>query len=200
MKKQVVLIHGGNVFKSYDDYLDFLRNQTFDINKVNSQKERWNRSLDKTLGDDFFTLMPQMPCKQNAKYSEWKIFFEKIIPFLEDSVILIGHSLGGIFLAKYLSENNFPVKISRLHLVAAPFDRASREYLGDFTLSTSLEKIKKQIKKIYLYHSKDDQVVSFSEMEKYAKALPEAEKYIFEDRGHFLGEDFPELIENIKTS
>lgn len=63
-----------------------------------------------------------------------------------------------------------------------------------------MDDVKNNVDKIFLYHSKDDNIVNFSEMEKYAKALPEAEKYIFEDRGHFLGEDFLELIENIKTS
>ena len=30
-KKQVVVIHGGDIFKTYDEYLDFLRNYEIDI-------------------------------------------------------------------------------------------------------------------------------------------------------------------------
>ena len=48
--------------------------------------------------------------RTNARYEEWKIWFERMIPFLNDNVILVGHSLGGIFFVKYLSENLLPIK------------------------------------------------------------------------------------------
>ena len=63
--------------------------------------------------------MPSMPNKQNAAYDEWSIWFEKYFAYLKDDVILIGWSLGGMFLAKYLSDKPFPVKIKSLFLLAA---------------------------------------------------------------------------------
>ena len=63
-----------------------------------------------------------MPLQDNAKYEEWKILFERYIPHLKDNVILMGNSLGGIFLAKYLSENKFPKKILSTYLTCPPFD------------------------------------------------------------------------------
>jgi predicted alpha/beta hydrolase family esterase len=54
------------------------------------------------------------------------------------------------------------------------------------------------VDKIFLYQSKDDPEVSFHDAEKYKRDLPKAELIIFEDRGHFLQQDFFELIENIK--
>jgi predicted alpha/beta hydrolase family esterase len=120
MKKQVLLIHGGNCFNSYEEYIQDLSEMKFDIQRSSASKNRWNRNLDKFLGDKFEVAMPQMPCKQNAKYLEWKILFEKMIPFLRNRVVLIGHSLGGIFLAKYLSENELPVKVKAVFLVAPP--------------------------------------------------------------------------------
>ena len=53
---------------------------------------------------------------------------------------------------------------------------------------------------IYIYHSEDDFVVPFADLDKYAKDLPNAKKVIFKDRGHFLQEEFPELIESIKSN
>ncbi|MDP2788526.1 MAG: hypothetical protein Q8O46_00530 [bacterium] len=49
------------------------------------------------------------------------------------------------------------------------------------------------------YHSKDDPVVPFAEMEKYKTKLLEAKFSIFEDRGHFGQEEFPEIIKDIQT-
>ena len=53
-----------------------------------------------------------MPCKFMVDYEAWKIWFERHFQFLQKEVILIGWSLGGRFLLKYLSENKFPFKIS----------------------------------------------------------------------------------------
>jgi len=202
MKKQVLLIHGGNSFPTYEDYLFDLRNMSFDMDRINSSRNRWNRNLDELLGDEFEVIMPQMPCKQNAKYLEWKIYFEKIIPFLRDGVILIGHSLGGIFLAKYLSENIFPVKIVVVYLVSAPFDDSERNdigySLGDFSLPESLNELQNQVKKIFIFHSNDDLVVPIIDAHKYSEALPEAELLIFEDKGHFMHDNFAELVKAIR--
>jgi len=118
---------------------------------------------------------------------------------LRDRVVLIGHSLGGIFLAKYLSENDFPKKISATYLIAAPYDAEDSEYsLADFTLPKSLEKLRRQGGKIFIFQSEDDPVVPFPNSEKYLRALPNAKKMVFKNNGHFSQEKFPELIESVK--
>ncbi|EKE20592.1 MAG: hypothetical protein ACD_7C00516G0001 [uncultured bacterium] len=111
-------------------------------------------------------------------------------------VILIGHSQGGIFLAKYLSENNYPKKIGAIMLVAPVYNNTPE--VGSFKIEKSLNNISTQCEEIHIFHSKDDFVVPFSEMEEYKKELPNAKFHIFEDRGHFLQETFPEIIEEIK--
>jgi predicted alpha/beta hydrolase family esterase len=197
MKKQILLIHGGNVFDKYEDYINYLQNYKLTLERLT--KKDWKDTLQDKLSD-FEVIFPTMPNKQNAKYSEWKIWFEKIIPFLENDVVLIGHSLGGIFLAKYLSENDFPVKISSTHLVAAPFEPNDlHEPLGDFALEKGLKMFAEQGGEIYLYFSKDDPSVPFNHLSKFKELLPNANEVIFEDRGHFKQKEFLELIENIKS-
>src|SRR5688572_30779020 len=100
MKKQVLVIHGGDAFPSYKEYLDFLLN--FPIELKDLFRKNWKSFLAEKLGPDYEAIAPQMPNKNNAKYAEWKIWLKKILPLLEDEVVLIGHSLGGVFLAKYL--------------------------------------------------------------------------------------------------
>jgi len=200
MKKQILAIHGGEVFNSYEEYLNFLKEYPVDLDRLLTKK-KWKNNLQADLGEGWEVLNPQMPNHRNAKYAEWKIWFEKFLPFLRDEVILIGSSLGGIFLAKYLSENDFSVKISAAYLIAAPFDENDRDVnytLGDFALPESLEKFQEQVEKIFLYHSEDDPVVPISDLEKYAQALPKAEKIVFQDRGHFSQDHFPEIVEMIR--
>lgn len=196
MKPNIILIHGGTTFDTYEEYFEYLKSSELTLEKIN--RKDWKDSLYLDL-PDFEIVYPKMPNSKNARYEEWKLWFKKLIPLISDEVILVGHSLGGIFLAKYLSENIFPKTITQLHLVAAPYDtEIIKESLADFALSKTVENIESQVKKIFLYQSKDDFAVAYEDVLKYKRDLPKSELVIFENRGHFLQEDFPELIKNIK--
>src|SRR3989344_1816032 len=194
-KQQVVVVHGGDTFETYGEYISFLKK--YEVSLEYFKKRRWRENLQDVLGDDFEVIAPAMPNKSNAQYLEWKIWFEKLFPFLDDSLILIGHSLGGAFVAKYLSENRFPKKLKAVLLVAAVYDKDTEGYgLATFSLPKEVDL---QTDKICLYHSKDDFVVPFDDVNRYKEALPNAEVKIFEDRGHFATEEFPEIVEDIKS-
>ncbi len=202
MKKQIIVIHGGTTFNTYKDYISYLKNNEISLERLKPRKD-WKDTLSEKLGNNYEILIPRMPNKTNARYAEWKLWFERIIPFLSKDIILIGHSLGGIFLAKYLSENTIPKKIKATILVAAPFDdnenENNRESLTDFILPTSLIKFTEQSKKIFLIQSKDDSVVSFKHLGKYKQALLNSKEIILNKREHFNQEVFPEIIDLIKS-
>lgn len=195
MKQQIFLIHGGNASPTYEEYLDYLHNKKVTLENLLSKD--WKSFLQEELGDGFVVYQPKMPNRQYARYSEWKMWFEKYIPFMEDNVILIGHSLGGIFLAKYLSEEAFPKKIWGTIFVAAPYNRGT-EPMADFLLPESLPKMEQQAGELFFYHSKDDPIVPFLHLEEYHRALPTAHMLSFDGRGHFTDEAFPEIAEEIR--
>ncbi len=197
MKTQVVVIHGGDTFDTYEGYLKFLTDFTFDRDYFT--KKGWKSSLQEKLGNGFEVIQPRMPSSLNAKYMEWKIWFEKFFPFLNDGLILVGHSLGALFLAKYLTKNKFPKKIKATFLIAPPFDSTDTESLADFIIPRDLNGLQNQGSKIFLIQSKDDPIVPFINHEKYRKLLPKSEVVIFENRGHFLQEEFPELVTLIQN-
>lgn len=198
MKKQIIVIHGGDTFETYEEYIAFLKDFSIDSLDYFTRKT-WKETLSEKIGSQFEVIVPKMPNKTNAKYSEWKIWFEKLVPLLNSEIVLVGHSLGGIFLAKYLSENILPRKIKGAFLVAAPYDDKDADYsLADFNLSDDLGKLQSQSGKLFIFHSKDDPVVPFADFEKYKSALPDAHTVIFENRGHFNQEEFPELVDMIK--
>ncbi|MDB5237033.1 MAG: hypothetical protein JWL88_135 [Parcubacteria group bacterium] len=199
--KQVVVVHGGETFASYEAYLAWLRMAQIDIGY---QPERyWKSSLQQDLGEEYQIILPRMPNSLNARYSEWKTWFDKYIHQVEDGVVLVGHSLGGIFLAKYLSTENPEKRIAAVLLVAAPFDEeyedGNSSSLNDFALPESLEKMQSQTGVIHLFQSTDDPVVAYSSVQKYKVALPEAILHMFSDRRHFDQESFPELVEVIRS-
>lgn len=197
MKQQILIINGGSTFDTYDEYLSDLKNLELDFERLG--RKGWKSWLKAEFEETFDIIIPKMPNPNNAKYNEWKIWFEKLIPFLKDDIILIGHSLGGIFLAKYLSENDFPKKIRATYLIAPPYDDKDSEYsLNDFILPKNLKKLSTQSGNVFIYHSKDDPIVPFVDAKKYKERLPKAELCVFRDREHFNQEKFPELLESIE--
>jgi predicted alpha/beta hydrolase family esterase len=197
-KPQIFLIHGGMTFKNQKDYLKYLKNKDVSI----ENKPRWALEyLDKELGKKFKIIRPRFPLSENAKYSDWKIFFERFIPLLKNGVILIGNSLGGIFLAKYLSENKFPKKILATYLVCAPFDDTcfTEDLVGGFKLKFDLSLLQKNSPDLTLLFSKDDDSVPIAHAEKYRKKLKNAKIIIYKSKnGHFRVSKFPELVKMIK--
>ncbi|MDO8488445.1 MAG: alpha/beta fold hydrolase [bacterium] len=198
--QQVVIIGGGTTFDTYEGYISFLKTKEISLDKLRPSKE-WKASLAEELGKNFEVLVPKMPNVTNARYKEWKIWFERILPLLlNKKIILIGHSMGGIFLAKYLSQNKIPKNIIATILVAAPFEENNLgELLGSFKLPASLSKLARQGGSIFLIQSEDDPVVPVEHVKKYQQRLPNSKLMLFSDRGHFKQETFPELTTLIKT-
>ncbi len=196
MTKQIIIIGGGDSFNTYEEYISSLKNKDVTLDKFRPKKD-WKTNLPQSLGEEYDVLVPRMPNSANSRYAEWKIWFERMFAFLDDEIILVGHSLGAMFLIKYLSENTFPKKIKRLFLISSPYG-ATEPDPAEFKLPDSFEPVNKQAKNIIIFHSKDDIVVPFSEFEEIKKRLPQAMVCVFEDRGHFNQEEFPELVELIK--
>lgn len=201
VKKQILLIHGGTAFSDYNTFLAYLRMKPIDDPLGLEHRKKWKDNFKEIMSGEYEVFFPSMPNSQNAKYTEWKIWFERHCAFLRDGVIVIGHSLGGYFLAKYLTENILPVRISALYLLAAPFksDDFGGEDGGDFVFAAgNLPKLERQTKAVYIFHSKDDPAVPFSHAEAYVQNVSGATLISFKDKGHFLMETFPELIDHIQ--
>ena len=196
---QVFIIHGGTTFKSKKDYLRYLKTRTISIEK----KKNWTGDyLDKKLGENFEIIRPNMPLREDAKYEEWKIFFERYVSYIKSNIILIGCSLGGIFLAKYLSENKFSKKILSTYLVCPPFDDTLilEDLVGGFKLRSDLSLIEKNSKNLNLLFSKDDNVVPVSHAKKYKEKLKNANIIVYKSKnGHFKISKFPEIVKMIKN-
>ena len=189
--RQIVIIHGGDSFPSYAAYKDNLMATSVEYERL-KPKRRWRDTVIESF-PDADVLTPTMPNSANAQYDEWVIWFEKIIPFFRDDVSLVGHSLGAMFLVKYLHTTPLPSPVRQLLLLAGGYDYPTQEY-GSFRIDSATG-VQKSARTIHLFHSKDDFVVPFSELAKLHADLPSALVHTFEDRNHFLGGTFPELIE-----
>ena len=198
MKQQVVFIHGGDSFSKKEDFLSHLKQVPIRNLPGKQSTTHFTQTLAEDLGESYEVFMPAMPNKQNADYEEWSLWFERHFEHLAGEVILVGWSLGGMFLAKYVSEHEVPFVISKLVLLAAPcgrYESPDGNDCGNFQFNVeSVAVLSERAKKVFILHSEDDFVVPIEAAFQYKTAIPSAELVIFKDKNHFLSAEFPELL------
>ncbi len=193
--KQIFIIHGGQSFSSYSAYISNLKSKSIEYECL-KYSQRWREWIAQNM-PRADVLLPNMPSSDNAQYEEWKIYFEKMIPFFRKDVQLVGHSLGAMFLAKYLQ--NYPLShpLRRLILIAGVYDKKVSGESNSF-LPLKTDRLYLSAQEIHLFHSEDDQVVPYTELAKFQADLPSAITHSFIDRGHFIDPTFPELLKILK--
>lgn len=196
MKQQIIFIHWWDSKYDYVDFEDYVNKSYFSPKYQNFLI--WWKLLYKNLWENYEVFSPQMPNKDFAEYKYWKIRFEQIFKYLKDDVIIVVHSLWWWFIVKYLNENNFPFKIKHIFIISWTF-KDWKYSLWDFKFDQNLEIFKKYENIITFYHSKDDEIVYFSDMQDFQKILPNSKYKVFENRWHFIEERFIELEEDIKS-
>ncbi|WP_431802421.1 alpha/beta hydrolase [Halobacillus andaensis] len=156
--------------------------------------------LQKSLPEKYKFSAPAMPQPENPNYQSWKDTVKKEFSEIEDEVILIGHSLGGSVLLKYLSEEPCGLSITGLFLLGSPYwGLDSNWQFEEFALSEDFATRLPRRLQIFLYHSLDDNVVPFSHFEHYVHKLPHAQTRRFDDYGHLFKKGLPELLFDIKS-
>lgn len=202
MKTTVLAIHGGGEYISLEgkSLEEEVSSRKILLERLR-QRPSWKSKLQEDLGVAYDVLSPRMPQPDTPTYTLWKILFEKILPQIDANAVFVGHSLGGIFLARYFSEHKSRGSIRGLFLIAAPYNNATNElfFRSGFYLSDSVKNLNNVVKRTFLYHSTDDPVVPIEHLIRYKNILPHATVRTFPDRGHFNGEHFPELVADIRS-
>ena len=130
---------------------------------------------------------------------DWKAEIAAELASLEDEVILVGHSVGGSILLKFLAEEPAVLSISGLFLIATPYFGGDRNWDYEaLTLPPDFPEKLSGIPRIFFYHSRDDEIVPFAHLALYAAKLPKAIIHEFDGRGHQFRNDLSEIAGDIK--
>jgi predicted alpha/beta hydrolase family esterase len=159
-------------------------------------------SLRKTLGHAYEVHYPKMPGESDPDYRRWKVQLRKELARLDGRIILIGHSLGGSFLLKYLSEEKTERPIAGIFLIATPYwggDGWRYEGYERVALPMGFAAKLPNGTALFLYHSRDDDTVPFAHLALNAAKLPRATIRDFDGRGHQLNNDLTEVATDIKS-
>lgn len=147
---------------------------------------------------------PILPKPNNPILTEWLNEIESLEP--DEETVLVGHSRGGMAILRWLEKQPANLKVKKVILVAANNPLISRKNKTSNTNGFyeeglyNYEKIKTHCQDFVVFHSKDDNWVSFESGEENAKGL-QAKFLVFQDRGHFgknlPKQEIPELLEEI---
>jgi len=150
---------------------------------------------------DIHAVTPEMPRAYLPEYETWRKEFERndITP----QTILVGHSCGGGFLVRWLSEH-VEQHVGKVVLVAPWLDPENELQNGFFDFEID-PKIAARTKGLALFHSRDDFSGIQESVSKLKHVLSDIKYVEFKDKGHFTAEElgkngFPELLtECLKT-
>lgn len=146
--------------------------------------------------------VPRFPTPEGQSLNSWLGVLEGYKRQITESTILIGHSLGGLFLLRVLER--LPRPAVAAFFVAAPVGiKPILYYESDEKFSGFIfdwDEIKKKARHFFVYHSDNDPYVSLANGEELAKHLGVKLSFI-PNAGHINAESgwtrFPKLLEDI---
>lgn len=137
-----------------------------------------------------------MPDAYKPDYKKWRSEFERF--HIDKDSILIGHSCGGGFLVRWLTENKIPIK--KLVLVAPWLDpeRRKTDIFFDFTIDPTIT----ERTHVHILVSNDDDKDIQDSVHTIQKKMPKLNRHNFQNMGHFCyndmkTEEFPALLDII---
>lgn len=180
MKKEIFFIHGAGP-----------QNEENGSNKL-------VKYLSSSLGKNFQVHHPMMPEPENPRYIEWKMALQSSLPVGGNKAALIGHSLGGSVIVKYLTEGICQMPLAGLFLVGAPYWGTRGWTVEEFMFKRDFPSTLPDIDKIFIYHSRYDKWVPFAHGQHYAKAFPNAVFRNIDGDQHEFDEGLPVLVKDIQ--
>lgn len=156
------------------------------------------RYLEKSLGSEFDVAAPEMPdATTDPRYRPWQGRIDEELRGVDGSVILVGHSLGGSVLLKYLAETRPPGPIAGLFLVATPFWGPEGWANDEFAL---VEDFASRLPPMptFLYHSREDPHVPFAHLALYEEHLPNATSRPIDGAEHSFMHGLPALVGDVR--
>lgn len=187
--KTTIIIHG---MPSKEDY--------FNPAGDSQSNCHWLPWLQKQLtNQSILAQTPEMPEPYEPNYEKWKSVFEQF--HVDEDTTLVGHSCGGGFLVRWLSESK--KKVGKVILVAPWMDpeHEERESVGDFFEFEIDSVLSDRASEVVVFVSNDDEKSILDTVEA-LKTVKNIQIKQFSDKGHFtLGDmgtrEFPELLEEI---
>jgi predicted alpha/beta hydrolase family esterase len=154
--------------------------------------------LKEELGSDYEVLAPDMPDPDHPRYLAWRNQIEHELDKLATNCLLIGHSLGGSMLLKYLAEGSYQKPIAGMFLIAVPY-WGKQDWELEYAVPEDFASHLPPIRQLFLYHSRSDEDIPFSSLQRYQEQLPQATVRVLDGKEHSFTGGLPLLAQDIKN-
>ncbi len=185
--KTAVIVHG------YNDKSEYL-----DANRPAASNDHWLPWIQRQLLlRGVLAQTPEMPGFYEPRYKAWREMLERFV--LNEQTMLVGHSCGGGFIVRWLSESN--IKVGKVVLVAPWLDPEHKIDEDFFKFEIDENLVSKTAGVVVMYSTDDDPEVLKS-IEILRPRLKGVDFQEFKGMGHFVlksmkTEQFPELLANL---
>ncbi len=194
-------------------------NRQFENSKIKSESafifhgvwgypdENWFPWLKKELlkrGLDVY--IPDFPTPENQTLDNWLKVFKNYHAFFGENSILIGHSLGTVFILNLLEQIEIQIKAA---FFIAPFQDFLEHEKIDPLIVTFIKKnfnwnkITSNCAQFFIYYSDDDQYIPLEQPRTVATKLRTQNIKLFHKAGHFNLDTgystFPKLLDDINS-
>ena len=167
--------------------------------------ENWFPWLERKISEmNRQCIVPQFPTPLKQSYTNWErlLDYYKSLGFIDENTVFIAHSLGPVFIVKYVTKNK--IKIKGLISVSGfnnfisgmeEFDRINKSF---FLEDSKLSEFKNYVELIYCFMSDNDPHIPFNKLKEFANIIG-GELYIIHNGGHFNTAAGYERFEEIYT-
>ena len=128
---------------------------------------------------------PIMPKPSAPDAAAWDAALAEHVREQPAPLVLVGHSLGGSVMLKYLAGHGMPDGLAGVVSIAAPF-WGMADWEQEWRLPQGFQTRLAELPRVVLYHSRDDDGVPVSHVDRYAEALPKAVVRKVDGRGHLF--------------
>lgn len=185
--KNAIILHGRPKREAY-----------YDPKRQSQSNSHWLPWLQRQLLlQDILAQTPELPHPYAPVWEEYCREFERYE--VTPEIILIGHSFGGGFLVRWLSEHN--EKHADKVILVAPYIDVEQENENGFFNFKIDERLADRVNKLIIFHSTDDPHAEIHSSVKELRKKLVGVKYIeLTNRGHFTNTEkldnnkFPELL------
>jgi predicted alpha/beta hydrolase family esterase len=154
--------------------------------------------LRRQLGPGFEIEFPTLPEPEEPHYGPWSERLGEILDELDEPAVVVGHSLGASVLLEHLAEGGSAERITGLVLLATPY-WGSSDWEAEWALPEGWPDPTTELPPTYLFHSRDDEEVPISHLDRYRRLLPDATARPLEGCGHLYDRgDLTEVVEAIR--
>lgn len=166
--------------------------------KSSSQKNFFPWLKEELIKKGCEVIVPDLPDPEAPNPEEWTKALIEEVRSVDDETIVVGHSIGATAALRFLEAVEARSTVKGCVLVAPPWRIKDERFEGFFMSELDFDVLMWKSSRFTVIHSHDDKVIPFDHAKKCARVLHARLVERNEGEGHFQGERYPIILQEIE--